>query len=77
MAGVGAEVADIDLSMPSTAMGVPPETPAELSSVLVGSPRQIADTLLRYREEYGISYISVMEDHMRTFTEVIPLLRQP
>ncbi|GAA4590449.1 TIGR03621 family F420-dependent LLM class oxidoreductase [Planotetraspora phitsanulokensis] len=75
VAGVGAKVADIDLSMLSTAMGVPPETLAELPSVLIGSPQQIADTLLRYREEYGISYISVMEDHMRTFAEVIPLLR--
>jgi len=30
---------------------------------------------LRYREEFGISYIGVLEDHMRAFTEVIPLLR--
>jgi hypothetical protein len=33
------------------------------------------DTLLRYREEFGISYIGVLEDHMKTFAEVIPLLR--
>jgi hypothetical protein len=38
-------------------------------------PRQIADTLLRYREEFGISYVSVLEDHMKAFAEVIPLLR--
>ncbi|MEV6867875.1 hypothetical protein AB0M44_43695 [Streptosporangium subroseum] len=35
----------------------------------------VVDTLLRYREEFGISYISVLEDHMKTFAEVIPLLR--
>jgi hypothetical protein len=46
---------------------------AELPGVLVGSPQQIADTLLRYREEFGITYIGVLEDHMRAFAEVIPL----
>ncbi|WSA16389.1 TIGR03621 family F420-dependent LLM class oxidoreductase [Streptosporangium subroseum] len=75
VAGVGHQVADIDLSVISSATGMPPEQLAELPGVLVGSPRQIADTLLRYREEFGISYISVLEGHMRTFAEVIPLLR--
>ncbi|HEX6451205.1 MAG TPA: TIGR03621 family F420-dependent LLM class oxidoreductase [Trebonia sp.] len=75
VAGVGPRVADIDLSVVSTATGMPAEMLAELPGVLVGSPRQIADTLLRYREEFGISYIGVLEDHMRTFAEVIPLLR--
>jgi hypothetical protein len=42
---------------------------------LSGSRRQIADTLLRYRAEFGISYVGVLEDHMRAFAEVIPLLR--
>jgi probable F420-dependent oxidoreductase len=64
VAGVGQRAADIDLSLISAATGM-----------LVGSPEQIADTLFRYREEFGLSYISVLEEHMRTFAEVIPLLR--
>jgi probable F420-dependent oxidoreductase len=75
VAGVGSQVAAIDLSVISAATGMTAGQLAELPGVLLGSPRQIADTLLRYREEYGITYISVLEDHMRTFAEVIPLLR--
>jgi probable F420-dependent oxidoreductase len=75
VAGVGQQVADIDLSVISAATGLPAEKLAELPGVLVGSARQIADTLLRYREELGISYIGVLEDHMRAFAEVIPLLQ--
>jgi len=75
VAGVGQRVADIDLSVISAATGLPAEKLAELPGVLVGSAQQIADTLLRYREELGISYIGVLEDHMRAFAEVIPLLR--
>jgi probable F420-dependent oxidoreductase len=75
VAGVGRRVVDIDLSVISAASGKPAEELAELPGVLVGSPRQIADTLLRYREEFGISYIGVLEDHMKAFAEVIPLLR--
>jgi probable F420-dependent oxidoreductase len=75
VAGAGHRVADIDLSVISAATGMSAEQLAELPGVLVGSPRQIADTLLRYREELGISYVSVLEDHMRMFAEVIPLLR--
>jgi probable F420-dependent oxidoreductase len=75
VAGVGHRVADIDLSVISAASGMSAEQLAELPGVLVGSPRQIADTLLHYREEFGISFISVLEGHMKTFAEVIPLLR--
>jgi probable F420-dependent oxidoreductase len=75
VAGVGERVADIDLSVISRATGRPADQLAELPGVLVGSPGRIAETLLRYREEFGISYIGVLEDHMRIFAEVIPLLR--
>jgi probable F420-dependent oxidoreductase len=75
VAGAGYQVADIDLSVISAATGMSAEQLAELPGILVGSPRQIAETLLRYREEFGISYVSVLEDHMRTFAKVIPLLR--
>ena len=47
-------------------------------AILSGSCRWLPGfvvTGLRYREEFGISYIGVLEDHMRAFTEVIPLLR--
>ena len=75
VAGAGRRVEDIDLSVISAASGKSAEELAQLPGVLVGSPRQIADTLLRYRDEFGISYVSVLEDHMRMFAEVIPLLR--
>ena len=75
VAGAGHRVEDIDLSVISAASGKSAEELAQLPGVLVGSPRQIADTLLRYRDEFGISYVSVLEDHMRVFAEVIPLLR--
>jgi probable F420-dependent oxidoreductase len=75
VAGVGGRVADIDLAVITAATGMSAEQLADLPGVLVGPPRQIADTLLRYREEFGISYVSVLEGHMKTFAEVIPLLR--
>jgi len=43
--------------------------------VLVGSPAEIADRLRRYREQHGVSYISVLEPHLDAFAEVIALLR--
>jgi probable F420-dependent oxidoreductase len=73
--GVGPTVADIDLSVISRASGKSPAELAEQPGILVGSARQIADTLLRYRDEWGISYIGVLQDHMKAFAEVIPLLR--
>jgi len=75
VAGVGRRVEDIDLSAVSAASGKSAEELGQLPGVLVGSSRQIADTLLRYRDEFGISYVSVLEDHTRVFAEVIPLLR--
>ena len=75
VAGAGQNVSDIDLSAISAASGMSADQLAELPGVLVGSPGQIAETLLRYRAELGISYISVLDDHMRFFAEVIALLR--
>jgi hypothetical protein len=37
--------------------------------------REIADRLLGYREEFGISNMSVIEPHMAAFAEVIRHLR--
>ncbi|HEV7713823.1 MAG TPA: TIGR03621 family F420-dependent LLM class oxidoreductase [Asanoa sp.] len=75
VAGVGERVSDIDLAVITAATGMTAEQLAELPGVLVGSAREIADTLLRYREELGISYISVLEPHMAEFAKVIALLK--
>lgn len=42
--------------------------------VLIGSVEGISDTLRRRRAEYGISYISVLEQNMDTFAPVIAQL---
>jgi probable F420-dependent oxidoreductase len=75
VAAVGERAGDVDLSVVSTAAGRRPEELVELPGVLVGPPQAIADRLRHYREAYGISYISVLEPHMRTFARVIALLR--
>lgn len=76
VAGVGDSVSDLDLSVIAQASGKSPEEIARTPGVLAGSPQEIADRLLRYREEYGISYVSVLEDHLPAFAKVIPLLRE-
>jgi probable F420-dependent oxidoreductase len=75
VAGVGDSAEEIDLSVISTATGMSNQQLAELPGVLAGSPAQIAERLLRYREEYDLSYISVLEPHLAAFAKVIPLLR--
>ena len=44
-------------------------------AVLSGSPREIADTLRGYRETYGVSYITVQQQHAEPFAKVIAELR--
>jgi probable F420-dependent oxidoreductase len=73
--GMGATVADIDLGDLAAQTGRTNEQLADLPGVLVGSHREIADTLRRYREELGISYISVREPYQKAFAEVIEQLR--
>ncbi|WP_326836878.1 TIGR03621 family F420-dependent LLM class oxidoreductase [Amycolatopsis rhabdoformis] len=46
-----------------------------LPGVLVGSAHEIAEKLLRYRENHGITYLSVLEPALTEFAEVIKLLR--
>jgi probable F420-dependent oxidoreductase len=75
VAGVGARSGDVDLSVLRSASGLTDEQLLALPGVLVGSEREIADTLMRYREELGITYISVLQPHMAAFAKVIPLLR--
>ncbi len=44
-------------------------------SVLSGSPRAIADTLLAYREKYGVSSFTVQDNNIDNFAKVIAELR--
>lgn len=75
VAAVGESADKIDLSIISKASGLDDDQLIELPGVLVGSPGEIADQLLRYREEFDVSYISVLEPHMTAFAEVIKHLR--
>lgn len=75
VAGVGDSPEAIDLSVLNKASGMTNEQLATLPGVLAGSPAEIAERLQRYRSEYGISYISVLEPHMAAFAKVIALLR--
>lgn len=75
-------------AVPTDATGIPdltltrayePDTSdAELlamPSVLSGSPRHIADTLIGHRDTYGVTYFTVQDYHGDYFAEVINALR--
>lgn len=47
----------------------------EAPTTLAGSPGAMADTLRRYSEDYGITYISVPQLHAEAFSKVIAELR--
>jgi probable F420-dependent oxidoreductase len=47
----------------------------QLPGVLHGTEHEIAETLHRYRETYGLTYFSVTEQSMPDFAKVISLLR--
>lgn len=46
-----------------------------LPTVLSGSPQAIADTLMRQRDSYGVTYLTVQDYHGDYFAQVIKLLR--
>ncbi|MFZ0903347.1 MAG: LLM class F420-dependent oxidoreductase [Mycobacterium sp.] len=46
-----------------------------LPAVLSGSPRDIADTLRGYRESYGLTSVTVQEQHAETVAKVIAEFR--
>jgi probable F420-dependent oxidoreductase len=75
VAAVGESVDKLDLTIIRQASGLDDAQLSQLPGVLAGAPREIADRLQRYREEYGISYVSVLEPHMAAFAEVIKHLR--
>lgn len=54
--------------------GMSPEQALSSPHTLLGTAAQIAQTLRERRERYGISYISVFEQHADDFAAVIPLL---
>jgi alkanesulfonate monooxygenase SsuD/methylene tetrahydromethanopterin reductase-like flavin-dependent oxidoreductase (luciferase family) len=47
----------------------------ELPAALIGSPRGIADRLLGLREQFGFSYLTVLEQNLTKLAPVIELLR--
>ncbi|WP_280697475.1 hypothetical protein [Kitasatospora sp. GP82] len=47
---------------------------ADVPTLLIGTPEEIATGLLERRERYGFSYICVQERDMTTFAPVIELL---
>ncbi|WP_085243353.1 LLM class F420-dependent oxidoreductase [Mycobacterium europaeum] len=68
-------------SLPDLAMtrryagGLSDEEILAMHSVLTGSPREMADTLLEYREKYGVTFITVQDNHVDNFAKVIAELR--
>lgn len=75
VAAVGASADEVDLTIIRNASGLDDDQLIRVPGVLIGSPLEIADRLLRYREMFGTSYISVLEPHMTAFAEVIKHLR--
>ncbi|MFI5606644.1 TIGR03621 family F420-dependent LLM class oxidoreductase [Amycolatopsis sp. NPDC051903] len=75
VAAVGASADQVDLSIVRQASGLGDDELSQVPGVLVGSPRELAERLQRYRETYGVTYISVLEPHMAAFAEVISHLR--
>jgi alkanesulfonate monooxygenase SsuD/methylene tetrahydromethanopterin reductase-like flavin-dependent oxidoreductase (luciferase family) len=75
VAAVGESVDKVDLEIIRNASGLDDAALVRLPGVLIGSPSEIAERLLRYREEYGTTYISVLEPHMAAFAQVIEQLR--
>ncbi|MCV7312988.1 LLM class F420-dependent oxidoreductase [Mycobacterium paraffinicum] len=57
------------------AAGLSDEEILAMHSVLTGSPREMADTLLEYREKYGVTFITVQDNHVDNFAKVIAELR--
>jgi probable F420-dependent oxidoreductase len=75
VAAVGESVDTLDLTIIRQASGLDDRQLSQLPGVLAGAPGEIAERLQRYREEYSISYISVLEPHMAAFAKVIKHLR--
>jgi len=55
--------------------GMSDEQIRALPGVLTGSAEEVAETLLRYREKYGLTYFGGLETSMTDFAKVIERLR--
>lgn len=75
VAAVAGSPDELDLTIVRNASGLEDELLLQQPGVLVGAPQEIAERLLRYREEFGLNYISVLHPHMDAFAEVIKHLR--
>ncbi|NMD54532.1 MULTISPECIES: TIGR03621 family F420-dependent LLM class oxidoreductase [Tsukamurella] len=51
------------------------EAPEDYISVLVGTPRDMADRLLELRARYGVGYFTVLDHNLEAMAPVIALLR--
>ncbi|GAA5092980.1 LLM class F420-dependent oxidoreductase [Nocardia iowensis] len=49
--------------------------PEDLPTLLIGTPKEMADRVRDHRDRYGFSYITVLEHSMEEFAPVIELLR--
>jgi hypothetical protein len=58
----------------SDAFGVPPEQVMTHPHTLIGSPAAICDELIRRRELYGVSYVSVGAHLIDEFAPVVQRL---
>lgn len=73
---VAVTTGDPDLTVARQVLGgMSDEQIRALPGVLIGSAGQVADTLLRYRDKYGLTYFGVLEPHMTEFAKVIDRLR--
>jgi probable F420-dependent oxidoreductase len=57
------------------APGLSDEELLEQTSVLSGTPREMADRLSFYREKYGVTSVTVQDNHIKNFAKVIAELR--
>ncbi|UMB70565.1 TIGR03621 family F420-dependent LLM class oxidoreductase [Mycobacterium paraterrae] len=64
-----------DLALTRRFVDLSDEQLLALPSVLAGSPRGIADTLLGYREKYGLTSFTFQENHVDTIAKVIAEVR--
>jgi probable F420-dependent oxidoreductase len=65
-----------DLSMTRRyAPGLSDEEILAMHAVLTGSPREMADKLSEYREKYGVTFITVQDNHIDNFAKGIAELR--
>jgi probable F420-dependent oxidoreductase len=73
---VSVSEAEPDLTVARQVLGgMSDEQIRALPGVLTGSAGQVAETLLRYREEYGLTYFGALETSMTDFAKVIERLR--